>query len=188
MRPRRQIMAALPVILFAVLGIVLWKGLAGDPAQLPSTLLGKPVPQFALQPITGSSWPGVQSQDLRGTKVTLVNIFASWCQPCRTEHPILMELAKRDDIQIFGIDNKDDPANAIRFLNTLGNPYTAIGADTDGRVTIEWGGYGVPETFIVDAAGIIRYKFIGPLSPQTLADTLLPEIEKAKAPVNPDQF
>ena len=112
----------------------------------------------------------------------MVNIWASWCGPCRLEHPILLELSKRTDIRLYGINNKDNADNARRFLGTLGQPYAAIGADTNGRTTIDWGSYGVPETFIVDGKGIIRFKWIGPLSPEIVAGVFASEIEKAKQP------
>lgn len=182
MNPRRPLFALLPVVLFAALGLLFWKGLSGDPSTLPSTLINKKVPEFSLPNITGGTLPGLKSSDLAGGKVTLVNIFASWCGPCRVEHPLLMELAKRDDIRLVGINNKDAPEDANRFLNTFGNPYAAVGADTNGRATIDWGGYGVPETFVVDAVGVIRHKFVGPLSPEDVEKILLPEIEKAKKP------
>jgi cytochrome c biogenesis protein CcmG, thiol:disulfide interchange protein DsbE len=175
---RRMSWSMLPVILFAGLVLVFWKGLAGDPSTLPSTMINKPVPAFSLPAIEGSTIPPLASANLAAGKTTLVNIFASWCGPCRNEHPLLMELAKRTDLQIVGINNKDNPADALRFLGTLGNPYSAIGADLDGRVTIDWGGYGVPETFIVDGKGVIRRKIIGPLSPEIIDTIVLPEVMK----------
>ncbi len=115
-------------------------------------------------------------------KPVVVNKWASWCGPCRLEHPILMELSKRTDIRLYGINNKDKPENARRFLGTLGQPFAAIGADTNGRTTIDWGSYGVPETFIVDGKGIIRFKWIGPLSAEIMTGVFANEIEKAKLP------
>ena len=117
-----------------------------------------------------------------GGDVAVVNVWASWCVPCRDEHPLLVALSKRSDIKLFGINNKDEPENARRFLTTLGQPFAAIGADRDGRTSIDWGVYGVPETFIIDGAGMIRYKWIGPLTPEALAGTFSSEIEKAKLP------
>lgn len=173
--------ALLPVIVFAGLALVFWWGLFGNPSEIPSALIGKPAPAFTLEPIEGLNLPGLNSGELAQGKVTVVNIWASWCVPCRQEHPLLMELAKRQDIRLVGINNKDEPDNARRFLGTLGNPFAAIGADRNGRVTIDWGSYGVPETFVVDGQGVIRFKWIGPLSPEVLAGVLAQEIEKAKA-------
>ena len=175
--------AVVPVLVFAGLALIFWKGLYGDPSRLPSTLIGKPVPDFSLAPIAGSDIPGLASGDLKSGHVSVVNIWASWCGPCRMEHPLLTELSKRNDIQLYGIDNKDDADNARRFLGTLGQPFARIGADENGRTTIDWGSYGVPETFIVDGKGIIRFKWIGPLSPEVMEGTLSREIEKAKLPL-----
>ncbi len=180
---RRSLLAGIPLMAFAALALVFWVGLSGEPSRLPSALLNKKVPAFALPPIAGSPWSGVASADLAKGQITLINIFASWCGPCRDEHPILLKLSQRTDITVYGINNKDDPVNAIRFLNSLGNPYAAIGADVDGRITIDWGGYGVPETFIVDGNGIIRHKVVGPLSEDIVAKIINHEIEKAKLPL-----
>jgi cytochrome c biogenesis protein CcmG, thiol:disulfide interchange protein DsbE len=150
---------------------------------VPSALIGKPVPEFSLPAIDGLAVPGLQAADLKMGGVTVVNVWASWCGPCRDEHPLLMKLAQQGGFRLAGIGNKDDPENARRFLGTLGNPFAAIGADRDGRVSIDWGAYGVPETFVVDGKGIIRFKFIGPLSPEAIEKTLLPEIAKAAKPL-----
>ena len=173
----------MPIAVFATLAIILWYGLSRNPNNLPSALIGKSVPAFSLPAIEGSNIPSFTSADLKSGNVSVVNIWASWCGPCRLEHPILMELSKRTDIRLYGINNKDSPENARRFLGTLGQPYAAIGADSDGRTTIDWGSYGVPETFIVDGKGIIRFKWIGPLSPEIMAGTFAGEIEKAKQPL-----
>jgi cytochrome c biogenesis protein CcmG, thiol:disulfide interchange protein DsbE len=180
---RTRLVALLPVLLFAGLALLFLKGLSGDPSTLPSTLINKPVPAFALPAVDGLNLPGLADADLKSGKVTVVNIWASWCGPCRQEHPLLMELAKRTDIALVGINNKDDAANAARFLGALGQPFAAVGADTTGRVTIDWGGYGVPETFIVDGKGIIRHKHVGPLTPDVLASSLDAEIKKAALPL-----
>ena len=179
---RRLGIALLPIVIFAGLTLVLLKGLFGNPSMLPSALIGKPIPEFALTAIEGSDIPGLTSADLKTGKVSVVNIWASWCGPCRLEHPLLMELSKRTDIRLYGINNADKAENARRFLGTLGQPYAAVGADSDGRTTIDWGGYGVPETFIVDGKGIIRFKWIGPLSPEIKNGVFANEIEKAKLP------
>lgn len=179
----RRFVIFLPVLLFAGLALLFWKGLSGDPSTLPSTLINKPVPPFQLAAVDGLNLPGLSDADLRTGKVTVVNIWASWCGPCRQEHPLLMELAKRPDIVLVGINNKDDPANATRFLGALGQPFAAVGADTSGRVTIDWGGYGVPETFIVDGKGIIRHKHVGPLTAELLTGKISDEIKKAAQPL-----
>ncbi len=180
---RRYLLTLLPVCVFALLAILFWRGLYGDPSELPSALIGKPVPEFALAPIAGSGIPGLASDELRTGGVSIVNIWASWCGPCRVEHPLLLELAKRTDIRLYGINNKDNADNARRYLGTLGQPYAAIGADENGRATIDWGSYGVPETFVIDGHGIIRFKWIGPLSPEIISGVLSEQIEKAKQPV-----
>ena len=183
---RRSGLTLLPILIFAGLALVFWKGLFGNPSELPSVLIGKPVPDFALLAIEGSNIPGLTSADLKAGEVSVVNIWASWCGPCRLEHSILMELSKRTDIRLYGINNKDNAENARRFLGTLGQPFAAIGADTDGRTTIDWGSYGVPETFIVDGKGIIRFKWIGPLSVEIMTKVFMGEIEKAKQPAVAD--
>lgn len=175
--------AFLPAILFFALALIFWRGLFGDPSLVPSVLIGKPAPEFKLPAIEGLNVPGLSRSDLGTGKITIVNVWASWCAPCREEHPALLELAKRNDIVLVGIDNKDDPENARRFLGTLGNPYAAIGSDIDGRATIDWGTYGVPETFIIDGQGIIRYKLIGGLTAEMTKTSFVAEIEKAKQPL-----
>ena len=145
----------------------------GDPSRIPSALIGKPAPAFSLEPLEGlladgKPVPGFSNEDLKG-KVTVVNVWASWCAPCRQEHPLLVELAKDPSIRVVGINQKDNPDNARRFLGTLGNPFAAVGVDPKGRASIDWGVYGVPETFIVGPDGTIRYKQIGPLTPENFS-------------------
>lgn len=182
---RRRLVVALPLILFAGLAaIFLVRLYGGDPSRLPSALIGKQVPDFKLEPLAelvdgGQSIEGFSAGTLYGNKVSLVNVWASWCVPCRAEHPFLMELAKRSDIQVIGLNYKDKPANARRFLGTHGNPYTRVGVDPNGRVSVDWGVYGVPETFIVDKKGVIRFKQIGPLTQDSMK-RFLPQIEAAK--------
>jgi len=176
--------AILPLLIFLGLGLLFWRGLSGDPSTLPSTLINKPVPAFSLPSVAGLNVPGLADPDLRQGEITIVNIWASWCGPCRQEHPVLMDLAERSDIRLVGINNKDDPDNAARFISALGMPYSAVGADTTGRVSIDWGGYGVPETFVVDGTGIIRYKHVGPLSPSDIAGKFGASIEAAKKPLS----
>ena len=180
---RSKILALVPVLGFAALALLFWRGLQGDPATLPSVLINKPVPTFTLAAVEGLGAPGLSDADLKKGKVTIVNIWASWCGPCRQEHPLLMQLAKRGDIVLVGINNKDEAENATRFLSTLGQPFAAIGADTTGRATIDWGGYGVPETFVVDGKGIIRHKHIGPLTADVLTGEMDTEIKKAAKPL-----
>ena len=149
----------------------------------PAALVGKPAPDFDLPPLDGLTadnqpMPGLKKADLLG-HVSLVNVFASWCGPCRQEHAELEALAKDTRFRLVGIDYKDKPENARRFLDELGNPYAAIGVDARGRTGIDWGVYGVPETFVVGRDGVIRYKFIGPIDEDRLATELKPEIENA---------
>ncbi|MGI9569495.1 MAG: DsbE family thiol:disulfide interchange protein [Desulfobulbia bacterium] len=176
----------LPVLIFAAIATVFLFSLnSGDPSKLPSALIGKPVPEFKLQPIqglteNGKSVPGIDSADLSNNGVTIVNIWASWCGPCVVEHPFLGELKKRSGVRLIGINHKDAPANAKKFLKRLGNPFDAVGSDRSGRASIEWGVYGVPETFVVDNKGQIIYKHVGPISRQAMESAILPAIERAK--------
>jgi cytochrome c biogenesis protein CcmG, thiol:disulfide interchange protein DsbE len=180
-RRGRLWIAAVPMLVFLGLALLFWRGLSGTPNEIPSALIGKPVPEFALPSVEGLGVPSFDAAYLRQGQVTLVNVWASWCGPCRIEHPFLMELAKRGDIRLAGINYKDKPENARRFLATLGIPYAASVADEAGRAAVDWGVYGVPETFVIDGQGIIRFKYIGPLSAEGITDKLNPEIEKAKA-------
>lgn len=185
-RRRRPVLVLLPLILFLGLAAIFYSRLgAGDNSELPSALLGRPAPTFDLPPIEGLARdgkpvPGFASGEFPG-RVTLVNVFASWCVPCRDEHPVLMELAKDERFRLVGLNYKDAADNATRFLGGLGNPYAAVGADERGRVGIDWGVYGVPETFVVGADGRIAYKHVGPLTPDSVKAVLLPEVEKALA-------
>ncbi len=165
----------LPVAVFATLGVGFYAGLGTDSNVLPSPLIDKPAPRFDLPPLAGEQH-GFSSADLEG-KVSLVNTFASWCAPCRSEHPVLNALAKAKRVPIYGINYKDKPDAAEAWIAALGNPYTRIGAD-DGKVGIDWGVYGVPETFVVDRAGRIRYKHVGPLTPADIEQTILPLVAK----------
>ena len=176
-------LAILPVIAFAALALLFWRGLSGDPSAIPSALIGKPVPEFSLPAIAGMGVPGFDSASLKKGQVTVINVWASWCVPCRLEHPLLMQLARRSDIRLVGLNYKDEPENARRFIGTLGQPFAAIGADEAGRAAVDWGVYGVPETFIIDGSGIIRYKWIGPLTEDGLNGTLAAEIKKAATPL-----
>lgn len=179
---RRRLLFLAPLLAFAALAalFLLRIGNGDNPATLPSALIGKPVPEFTLQPLAGSGKDGIASADLRQGRVTLVNVWASWCIPCREEHPFLMALAKRGDVELYGINNKDGSENARRFLGQFGDPFKRIGADTTGRISIDWGVYGVPETFIVDGKGTIRLRHVGPLNPQIIDTIILPAIEAAR--------
>jgi len=170
----------LPVAVFLVLAALFYRGLSGDPAEVPSVLINKPVPDFTLGPVEGLNLPGLATGDLKKGAITLVNVWASWCVPCRAEHPLLMELAKREDLRVVGINYKDDPANARRFLITLGVPFAAVGSDPAGRAAVDWGVYGVPESFLVDGEGVIRLKWIGPLTGEALNNEIIPKIEAIK--------
>lgn len=168
----------IPALLFAALAIPLGWGLTQDPRNLPSTLIGKPVPEFSLPAVQGRKL-GLASADLKGA-VSLVNVFASWCTACRAEHPIFMRLQSDGIVPIHGLNYKDRPADAADWLDRLGDPYTRTGADIKGRVAIDWGVYGVPETYVIGRDGLIAYKHIGAVTPEVLNGTLLPLIEKLR--------
>ena len=182
----RNILVLLPLILFVGLAALFYFGLiAGDPSKLPSALIGKQVPQTDLPPIenlsqNGQPVPGLNNATLEG-KVSLVNVWASWCVPCHDEVPFLDKLSLDKRIQLVGINYKDSPDNARRFLNRYGNPFVAAGADAKGRTSIDWGVYGVPETFLVGRDGRILYKLVGPITADNLEKILRPQIEKALA-------
>jgi cytochrome c biogenesis protein CcmG/thiol:disulfide interchange protein DsbE len=177
---KRVLLLALPLIVLAGLIGVFALSLGRDPGYVPSVLINKPAPDFALPPVAGAGVPGFDTDALKG-HVSVVNVFASWCVPCHDEHPVLMALKEQIGVPIFGINQKDTPDNALAFLSQLGNPYAAVGADSNGRASIDWGVYGVPETFIVDARGIIRQKIVGPLNAHSVETVLKPAIAAAKA-------
>jgi cytochrome c biogenesis protein CcmG/thiol:disulfide interchange protein DsbE len=172
---RRGWIFVLPAVVFALLAAGFYVGLGIDSNVLPSALIDQPAPDFALPPLHGEE-RGFASADLEG-HVSLVNFFASWCTPCRAEHPVLNALAQAKRVPIYGIDYKDEHDVALAWIGELGNPYKRIGAD-DGRVGIDWGVYGVPETFIVDRTGRIRYKHVGPLTEADIARTILPLVAR----------
>lgn len=180
-QPRRALRwtVLVPVALFAGIVTLFAVGLTRDPREIPSPLVGKPVPQFDLPPVKGRSL-GLASRDLKG-EVSLVNVFASWCVACRIEHPIFLQLQREGLIPIHGLNYKDRPDDAAAWLDTLGDPYTRTGADLDGRVAIDWGVYGVPETFLIDRNGRIAYKHIGPITPEVLEQKLRPLIARLQA-------
>jgi cytochrome c biogenesis protein CcmG/thiol:disulfide interchange protein DsbE len=185
-RTRRGLIAVLPVAAFGVLAVVFGIALLeGDPSRVPSALIGKKAPEFELAPVPdlkdgGKEIPGLSTADLRAGKVSVVNVWASWCGPCRLEHPFLMQLAAMGTVSVTGINYKDAPENARRFLGLHGNPYSIVGADTIGRTAVDWGVYGVPETFIIDGKGVVRYKHVGPISEKDLNTAILPAIEAAR--------
>jgi cytochrome c biogenesis protein CcmG/thiol:disulfide interchange protein DsbE len=170
----KRLLFALPLIIFAALAawiaVPLVRG--DDPHALPSTLIDQPAPEFALPPLPGRQ-AGFSSADLGGRPV-LVNVFASWCTPCLAEHPLLTRLAREDGVTIYGINYKNDPEQAVAWLERHGDIYERIGVDRDGRVALDWGVYGVPETFVVDAQGHIRFRHPGALTPDLVEETILP--------------
>ena len=194
-RPRAFGWVAFPVVAFATVAALFAVSLKGDPSKLPSAFLGKPVPAFAFTPVDGLGATGIGTTGTGTTgtlvngfdqaalghgSVTVVNFWASWCAPCIDEHPQLVALKDRPGLVVAGVNVKDDPAAARQFLNRYGNPFAIIGADRTGRGSIEWGVYGTPETFIVDGKGVILFKHVGPISPDSLEKTILPAIEAAK--------
>ena len=182
---RRRLLVLLPLAAFLALAALFFYRLGGgDPSRLPSALIGQPVPQTNLPPLAallardGKLVPGVATGDFKGA-VTLVNVWASWCVPCHDEAPLLMKLAQDDRIRIVGINYKDQAENARRFLGRYGNPFAAVGVDANGRTSIDWGVYGVPETFIVGRDGRIAYKLVGGITERNIDTVLKTQIEKA---------
>ncbi len=181
---RSRIIVLLPLLAFIALAALFFYRLgAGDPSRLPSALIGRPVPTFDLPGITGlerdgKPIPGIGNATFQGA-VTLLNVWASWCVPCHDEAPFLEQLSRDKRIQLVGINYKDTADNARRFLYRYGNPFVATGRDETGRASIDWGVYGVPETFLIGRDGRIAYKLVGPITAENLGRTLLPEIEKA---------
>lgn len=184
---RARLWRALPFAIFAVLAALFAYALSsGDPSTLPSALIGKPVPMAEFVPLeglvaAGAPVPGFSSADLGKGKVAVVNFWASWCVPCVREHPLLTALGQQTGVDLYGVNYKDDGTAARRFLGLHGNPFTAVGTDPKGRGAIEWGVYGMPETFVIDGSGAIAYKHVGPISERSLAEQMLPAIEKARA-------
>jgi cytochrome c biogenesis protein CcmG/thiol:disulfide interchange protein DsbE len=174
----RRLGFLLPVAVFAIVAVGLGIGLTHNPQEIPSALIGRPVPEFSLPPVQGRTL-GVSSGDLQG-EVSLVNVFASWCTACRYEHPLFMQLEQGGVVPIHGLNYKDRPEDAAKWLHELGDPYTRTGADLDGRVGIEWGVYGVPETFVISENGVIMHKHIGPVTAKNLEETILPLIERLR--------
>jgi cytochrome c biogenesis protein CcmG, thiol:disulfide interchange protein DsbE len=183
---RRRLVVLIPLVFFLGLAALFVIRLgAGDPSQIPSALIGHPAPQTALPPVAGlardgTPVPGLDPTAFRG-EVSVLNVWASWCVPCHDEAPLLVRLAQDKRIRVVGINYKDQADNARRFLGRYGDPFAANGADENGRAAIEWGVYGVPETFVVGRDAHIAYKLIGPITPDNLEAVLKPEIEKAIA-------
>lgn len=183
---RNRLILFIPLLVFLlVVGAFLWAlvlkerftGVAHNPSVVPSALIDQPVPAFELPPLLEEG-RGLATADLKGGGVKLVNVYASWCAPCRIEHPLLMRLAQEEGVTVHGIAYKDKPADSRRFLEMLGNPYQRVGLDLDGRAGIEWGVYGVPETYVVDNDGRIRYRHVGPLMPHDLTEKILPLVRE----------
>lgn len=176
-----------PLLVFGAMAALFGFALTeGDPSKLPSALIGKPVPQTTFPSLpglaqNGQPLPGFESSDLARGEVTVVNFWASWCAPCVQEHPLLGELKTRSGVAIYGVNYKDKEENARRFIGRYGNPFDAIGTDMSGRNAIEWGVYGMPETFVVTGRGEIAYKHVGPISEDSLERKLLPAIAAAKS-------
>ncbi len=172
----RYLFFALPLIALVALVSIFAFSIDRDASLVRSVLIDRPAPQFSLSPVEGLDVPGFDTAALTGAP-TIVNVFASWCIPCRDEHPLLEALKAETSVRMFGINHSDAPENARAFLAELGNPYDAVGADRDRRVSIDWGVYGVPETFLVDADGVIIYKHVGPLTQEAITSELKPAIE-----------
>jgi len=176
-----------PLAIFAILaGIFAFALRSGDPSKLPSALLGKPVPNIALAGVEGLSdgtrpIGGFAGADLAAGQVSVVNFWASWCVPCVQEHPVLVALKEKTGVRLYGVNYKDQAAAARRFLGRYGNPFSAVGVDSDGRAAIEWGVYGMPETFVVDGQGRIAYKHVGPIGAEALETRIIPAIRAAQA-------
>ena len=166
----------IPIGLFVLIGMLLAYGLRLDPRKIPSPLVDKPLPAFSL-PTLEDPKKVVTNADLRG-RVVLINVWASWCVACKQEHPILIELARRKQIALIGLNHKDTATDALNVLRADGNPYEMVIVDANGRTGIDWGVYGVPESFIVDKDGIIRHKFVGPITPRVWEEILWPLIQK----------
>jgi len=186
---RRAIVLAPLVVFLGLVLLFLVRLNSGDPSRIPSALIGHPAPQVDMPPVAGldrdgKPTPGIDAAAFKGA-VTLVNVWASWCVPCHDEAPLLMRLAQDGRLRVVGINYKDEPENARRFLGRYGNPFAAAGADPNGRASIEWGVYGVPETFVIGRDARIAYKLVGPITPENLEEVIKPAIEKALAASSP---
>jgi len=176
---RRSLRYLLPLAIFIGMAAFLFKGLGMNPREIPSPLIGKPLPAFSL-PRLQESEGNITDKDLLG-KVSLLNVWATWCVSCRAEHETLVQLARTGQVEIYGLIWKDDRKGAKQWLERLGNPYVANAFDKEGRTAIDLGVYGAPETFVVDAKGLVRFKYAGPLSAEVLRDKILPLVQQLKA-------
>jgi cytochrome c biogenesis protein CcmG, thiol:disulfide interchange protein DsbE len=174
-----RLLLFVPVGLFAAIAVALWLGLGRDPSILPSALIDRPAPAFSLDPVRVGD-PAFSSDELRG-KIVLLNVFASWCGPCRMEHPTLMSLAEQRSVPIYGIDWKESTSDCRDYLGENGDPYTRVGSDASGRFALELGVTGAPETFIIDRGGRIRYKQVGPITPEVWQGTIAPILRKLES-------
>jgi cytochrome c biogenesis protein CcmG/thiol:disulfide interchange protein DsbE len=183
----RIVFAVLPLLIFAALAAIFWSQLDSGRSisEIPSALIGTKAPLLDMPPLEGATFKGAPMPALTDAaikgKLTLVNVWASWCVPCREENPIILELAKDPRLTVVGINYKDQTENALRFLGELGNPFAAVGVDPRGKAAIDWGVYGIPESYLVDASGTIVYKRVGPFDERSLKGGLYPAIEKAVA-------
>ena len=171
---------AIPLVVFVVIVAFLWVGLSRDPREVPSPLVGKPAPAFELVQLSAPD-KKLATADMKG-QVWLLNVWASWCASCRDEHPLLLELAKANVVPVIGLNYKDKNDAGLAWLKQNGDPYRLSVVDADGRVGIDWGVYGVPETFVVDKSGVIRYKQIGPLTVESLQKKILPLVRELQQP------
>ena len=169
---------AIPLVVFAVIAGFLYRGLSNDPRYVPSPLIGKPAPEFALPTLADGS--EFSPSQMKG-KVWLLNIWGTWCLACRVEHPLLVDLARQNVVEIIGLNYKDENYLAQKWLEELGDPSVKTAVDQDGRIGIDWGFYGAPETFVIDQAGIVRHKHVGPLAPDDLTKTLLPLVAELRS-------
>ena len=175
----KSLKLAIPLVAFLAIAAFLAIGLTRDPREVPSPFIGKPAPAFRIEQL-GDAKVAFSPEDMRG-KVWLLNVWASWCVSCRAEHPLLVDMSKRNLVPIIGLNYKDKREDGLAWLGKLGNPYSLSAYDVDGRVGIDYGVYGVPETFVIDKQGVIRYKQIGPITPEALEKTILPLIRKLEA-------
>lgn len=174
-----RLLLLLPVLLFVVVGLFFAWGLTRDPSRIPSELIDRPLPQFDMPAIEGFE-EGLSTDDLTG-EVALLNVFASWCPPCHIEHPLLVEIARNDLVPIYGLNWKEKPGDGKAWLDRLGNPYEKVGDDQAGRVAIDLGVTGAPETFVIDREGRVRYKVVGPITEDLWNETLWPLIQELRA-------
>jgi len=168
----------LPLVIFVVMAGFMWKGLSLDPRSVPSPLVGKPAPQFELSQLHQAEQ--TISRDGNLGKVWILNVWASWCVSCRQEHPVFMQLSRTGEVPIYGLNYKDEREDAVKWLKDFGNPYTISAHDYKGRVGVDYGVYGVPESYVIDKQGVIRYKHTGPVSAQALRETILPLVRELK--------